>query len=132
MGGAAKDTPLAEGAHVVLHGLSSPDKNGKRGVISGPQRQNGRWPVLLEDALDSFAVKEANLHVHAPNAAFTVMQTDKGTAAPRRLPAAHACWYWRGRALRLVCFQVLPMPPMPCRQGNPPVPGAAQFPSINR
>ena len=57
------DTTLADGVRVQLQGLSSADLNGKSGNISGPQRQNGRWPVLLECASDAVAIKAANLVV---------------------------------------------------------------------
>ena len=57
---------LAAGVSVVLKGLRASALNGRLGVVTGPQRADGRWPVQLVPAeKPPIAVKTASLAVTA-------------------------------------------------------------------
>jgi hypothetical protein len=56
--------PLQEDDNVVIHGLQAkPKYNGKVGTISGPQSENGRYPVkLLPEGSSLLAIKPVNMY----------------------------------------------------------------------
>ena len=60
---------LQAGSRVELTGLATSHLNGETGVIAGPQRASGRWPVLLDSPAVStgkpMGYKEENLAVNA-------------------------------------------------------------------
>ena len=81
-GSCASDLELGVGSVVVVVDLATAHLNDQYGVVCGPQRKSGRWPVMLDDELVSggkpIGFKEENLLVLDSGAAIS---EDPGPAA---------------------------------------------------